>query len=58
MGLVIGLVLAVIVVITKLPFLVNTPRSAHPLLLLMLVGLPTVAGALCGLFWPRLVRRA
>jgi hypothetical protein len=52
-GLAFGLALTVVVVFTKPPFLVDTPRSQHPLLLVALFALPAIVGGLIGLLWPR-----
>jgi hypothetical protein len=53
LGVVVGLAVIVLVVLTKPPFLVNSPRSLHPLLLAGLVVVPAVAGALISLVWQR-----
>jgi hypothetical protein len=52
-GLGIGLVFTVLVIVAKVGFFVNTPRAAHPLLLLTFFVVPAVAGGLIGLLWPR-----
>jgi len=52
-GLAVGFVISVLVVVTKLPFLVNTPRSEHGLLLVALFAIPAVAGGVIGLLMPR-----
>jgi hypothetical protein len=49
LGAVVGLAVIVLVLLTKPPFLVNSPRSLHPLLLAGMVIVPAVAGALIGL---------
>jgi len=46
-------VITVLVVVTKLPFLVSTPRSEHGLLLVALFAIPAVAGGVIGLLMPR-----
>jgi len=53
LGVVVGLAVIVLVVLTKPPFLVNSPRSLHPLLLAGLVVVPAVAGPLISLVWQR-----
>lgn len=52
-GLFVGLVLVAAVVLTKFGPLVNTPRSAHGFLLIMLFAVPGLAGLLIGAFWPQ-----
>jgi hypothetical protein len=52
-GLGIGLVFTVLVILAKVGFFVNTPRAAHPFLLLMFFVVPAVAGGLIGLLWRR-----
>jgi hypothetical protein len=51
LGVLVGLAVIVLVVLTKPPFLVNSPRSEHPLLLAGMVIVPAAAGALISLVW-------
>jgi hypothetical protein len=53
LGLGVGLLITVFVIVTKVGFLVNTPRAAHPLVLAALIGVPALAGGLIGAFWRR-----
>lgn len=50
-GLAAGLALTALVVWTKAGFLVNTPRAAHPWLLIALFILPTLVTTLIALLW-------
>jgi hypothetical protein len=52
-GLGVGLVFTVLVIVAKVGFFVNTPRAAHPFLLLAFFAVPAVAGGLIGLLWRR-----
>jgi hypothetical protein len=51
LGAVVGLAVIVLVLLLKPPFLVDTPRSEHPLLLVALVAGPALIGALVGWVW-------
>jgi Na+(H+)/acetate symporter ActP len=48
-GTFVGLAVILLVVLAKPPFLVDTPRSEHPALLVVLVAVPALIGALVGL---------
>ena len=51
LGAVVGLALIVLVLLAKPPFLVDTPRSEHPAILVVLVSAPALIGALVGVVW-------
>ena len=53
LGLAAGLVFTLLVIIAKIGFFVNSPRDAHPLLLLSFFVVPAVAGGLIGLLLRR-----
>ena len=53
LGLGIGLVFTLVVIVAKVGFFVDTPRAAHPILLLMFFVVPAVGGGLIGLLWRR-----
>jgi hypothetical protein len=52
-GLGVGLLITVFVIATKVGFLVDTPRAAHPIVLTALVGVPAIAGGVIGAVWRR-----
>jgi hypothetical protein len=52
-GLGVGLLIVVVVIATKVGFLVNTPRAAHPFVLAALFAIPALAGGLIGALWTR-----
>lgn len=56
LGACVGLAVIVLVLVAKPPFLVNTPRSEHPALLVAIIAVPAVIGALLGLGWRRAER--
>ena len=48
LGLGVGLVITVIVIAGKVGFFVNSPRAAHPLILVAFFAIPAIAGAWWG----------
>jgi hypothetical protein len=48
LGTVVGLAVIGLILLTKPPFLVNTPRSEHGPLLVILVAVPALIGAVVG----------
>jgi hypothetical protein len=53
LGLGIGLLFTVVVIVAKVGFFVDTPRAAHPFVLLSFFVVPAAAGGLTGLLWRR-----
>ena len=47
-GLAVGLVITVVVIAAKIGFFVNSPRAAHPLILIAFFVVPAAAGAVLG----------
>jgi hypothetical protein len=48
LGLGVGLVITVVVIAAKVGFFVNSPRAAHPLILVAFFVIPAVVGAWWG----------
>ena len=46
-----GLLAIAVAVLAKPPFLADTPRSEHPLLLVLMVAVPALIGLGIGLWW-------
>ena len=44
-GLAVGLMITVVVIVAKVGFFVNTPRAAHPLILIAFFLIPAIVGA-------------
>lgn len=48
LGLAVGLVITVVVIAAKVGFFVNSPRAAHPLILVAFFAIPAAGGAWLG----------
>jgi len=56
-GLLVGLLITVMVIAFKVGFFVNTPRAAHPFVLVSFFIVPALAGGVIGALWRRPANR-
>jgi hypothetical protein len=56
-GLLIGLLITVVVIAFKVGFFVNTPRAAHPFVLVSFFIVPGLVGGVIGALWRRPANR-